>query len=149
VGVSGKVLEHTVGETEVFVKASSFDEDVERLACLGEAFVRDPSPDGVPARIPSYDDVLSVDASEKVKADDAHLEVIQATFSVPGGSACFGGTFVRDFFLTEPKLSVPHPEAVVDIDVSADDVFVEPSSDDREVAEEDFDFIPSGVVVPI
>jgi hypothetical protein len=76
VGVSGKVLEHRGGESGDFVKASSFDDDVEMLPCLQEAFVRDPSSYGVPPRIPSYNDVLSVDASEHGKADDAQLEIM-------------------------------------------------------------------------
>jgi hypothetical protein len=81
-GASGKVLEHRVGEREVFVKDSSFDIDVEMLACLQEVFVRDPSSFGVPPRIPSHNDVLSDGASEKGKADDEEFEIVQATPSV-------------------------------------------------------------------
>lgn len=149
VGVSGKVLEHRVGETEVFVTASSFDIDVEMLAFLQEVFVRDPSSFGFPPRTPSHNDVLSADASVKGTAGDAEFEILQATLSVCGSSECFAGTFLSDFFLTKPKTSLPRSDAVLDIDVSTDDVFIDPSSDDREAADEDFDFIPSGSTVPI
>jgi len=144
VGVLGKVLEHRVGKTGVFVKASLFVIDVAMLVCLQEVFVRDPSSSGVPPGIPSHNDVLSVDASEKGKAEDAEFEIIQATLSVCGGSECLAGIFLSDFFLIKPRSG-----AVLDIDVSSDDVFIDPSSDDREVADEDFDFIPSAAAVPV
>ena len=149
VGVSGKVLEHRVGETEVFVKAFSFDIDVAMLACLQEVFVRDPSSFGVPRRIPSHNYVLSVDASGKGEEEDAEFEIIQATLSACGGSECLAGIFLSDFFLTKPKTSVPRSDVVLGIDVSTDDVFIDPSSDDREVADEDVDLIPSAATVPI
>jgi hypothetical protein len=58
-------------------------------------------------------------------------------------------TLLSGFFLTKPKTSVPRSDAVFDVDVSTNDVFIDPSSDDREVADEDFDFIPSGTAVKI
>ena len=112
------------------------------LACLQE------SPFGFTRRLPSHNDVSSIDASAKVKAEDAEFEIIQATQSVCGVSE-LAGTFLSNFFLTKPKTSVPRSYAVLDIDVPTDEVFIDPSSDDREVAGKDFDLILSGAAVPI
>jgi hypothetical protein len=144
VGGLGKVLEHRDGETGVFVKASSFVNDVAMLVCLQELFVRDPSSSGAPPGIPSHNDVLSVEASEKGKAEDTEFEIIHATLSVCGGSECLASTFLSYYFLIKPRSG-----AVFDIDVSSYDVFIDPLSDDREVADENYDFIPSGAAVPV